>query len=257
MKPIHTRTPWAAALALALACLAPTQGRADDSSSALRPDALATTGAASLQRWHAAARDAIARHKPNQQAALRLLAYLARAQHRAAQALDATREAMNDAAWSALFDRVSAETLGGLMPAQADAWRALAASLSATLQSTVSPSDLARVQAIADQAARETLERAAHDGFDAPWAGTPPDDASAWHSQLQPPRPPHLPALGRMQPLFLASGDALRPPAPPAPGSAAFDKALAEVRTRVASGGPEALARARRWEMTSGLLAPE
>lgn len=33
-------------------------------------------GAAAVQLWHAAARDAIARLQPNQQAALRLLAYL-------------------------------------------------------------------------------------------------------------------------------------------------------------------------------------
>jgi membrane-associated phospholipid phosphatase len=60
--------------------------------------------------------------------------------------------------------------------------------------------------------------------------------------------------MGAMQPVHLSSGSALRPPAPPAVGSPAFQHALDEVRQRAASGDPQGLARARRWEMTSGAL---
>lgn len=74
------------------------------------PAPAAAAGAASVPLWHAAARDAIARHGPNQQATLRLLAYLARAQHQAAGAMG--DPPVEDDAWSAPFDRVSRLTIG-------------------------------------------------------------------------------------------------------------------------------------------------
>ena len=212
----------------------------------------APEGAATLQQWHAAAREAITRQRPNQQAALRLLAYLALAQHRAAEAL-AARPA-SEAAWQALFDRVSAQTLSALMPAEAIVFTQLAETHAAARRSSTPTPDLQPAEALADRAARDVLARAATDGFDAEWKGAPPTDAAAWHSQLQPARPPHLPMLGRMKPIFVAAGDALRPPAPPPVDSVAFKEALAEVKARSQGGDKAALERARRWEMVTGSL---
>ena len=256
MTAFHTLTSSAAAL-VALLAASPMSASAQDSRApSPQPTAAmaAPPGAASVQLWHATARAAIARQKPNQQAALRLLAYLSWAQHRAAQALAADQPGASDAAWSALFDHVSARTLIALMPAQSAAFQALDQGLAGARQDASSSNELARAKALAEQAAGETLARAGSDGFDADWQGTLPERAEAWHSQLQPPRPPHLPALGAMKPLFLPAGNALRPPAPPAWGSPAFAKALAEVKARAGSGEAQALARARRWEMTSGSL---
>jgi membrane-associated phospholipid phosphatase len=209
-------------------------------------------GVASLQAWHAAARDAIARQRPNQQAALRVLAVLAMAQHRAAEAF--ANAPASDAAWQALFDSVSATTLSALLPAQTAEFKRLADALSAGRGRAAARADMQRADAVAARTAREAISRAAADGFDAPWSGDAPAVPTAWRSLLQPPRPPHLPALGRMTPVFLASGDAIRPVAPPAVGSAAFAQALAEVKARAADADPARVERAKRWEMVTGSL---
>ena len=73
MTTFHPLTRCLAAALAALAFVTPTSAQSDDSRSAL-PPTTATEGVGALQLWHTAARDAIARQKPNQQAALRLLA---------------------------------------------------------------------------------------------------------------------------------------------------------------------------------------
>jgi hypothetical protein len=227
---------------------------AGDSRSAHGAGTGSTQGMLSLQLWHATARDAIARDKPNQQAALRLLTYLAMAQQQAAQALAASAGASDSAAWDRLFDEVSARTLGGLLPAHREEVDSLAAALGRTRQATSAPERLDEVRRIAATAANDTLARATTDGFDAPWTGELPSSPQAWHSLVTPARPPHLPAMGAMQTVHLASGAALRPPAPPAVGSDAFQRALDEVRQRAGSGDKQGQARARRWEMATGAL---
>lgn len=253
MTSFHPLTRRVAAALAALAFVTPTSAQPDDSRSPL-PPTTATEGVGALQLWHTAARDAIARQKPNQQAALRLLAYLAWAQHRAAESLAAADGSASDVAWSALFDRTSSETLSALMPAEANDFRRLAEALALTRRATAAAPAVARAEQLADQAVQATLARAANDGFDAPWSGSLPVDVNAWHSLMQPARAPHLPLLGRMKPLYLAAGDAARPAAPPQIGSTAFNQALAEVRERAGSGNAERTARARQWEMTSGAL---
>jgi hypothetical protein len=226
----------------------------DDSRSAAWAQPGPQRGLLSLQLWHAAARGLITRDKPNQQAALRLLAYLALAQQQAAQAFSSSAAAAEGGAWDRLFDEVSARTLGGLLPAHREEVDALALALARTRTAPASPERLDELRRLADTAAGDTLARAATDRFDAPWAGQLPDTPDSWRSQSTPPRPPHLPGMGAMQPMHLASGAALRPPAPPAVGSPAFQHALDEVRQRAGSGDLQGLARARRWEMTSGAL---
>ena len=253
MTSFHPLTRCIAA-ALAALAFATTAGAESPDSRSLPSRLTAREGATAIQLWHAAARDAITRQRPNQQAALRVLAYLAWAQDRAAGSLAASEGVASEAAWSALFDHTSSETLSALMPAEADNFRRVAAALAQTRRAETTPADVERVRAFAEQAVQATLARSASDGFDAIWTGSPPADAGAWHSLLQPARPPHLPMLGRMKPLYLSAGDAARPAAPPKPGSAAFNEALAEVRERAASGDAERVARARHWEMTTGAL---
>ena len=253
MTSLHPLTRCVTAAFAALAFVASAAAQSTDSSRPL-PAVTATEGVGALQLWHAAARDAIARQKPNQQAALRLLAYLAWAQHRAAESLAAADGSAPDVAWLALFDRTSSQTLSALMPAEANDFRHLAAALALTRRANAASPAVARAEQLADQAVQATLARAANDGFDATWSGSPPADVDAWRSLVQPARAPHLPMLGRMKPLYLAAGDAARPAAPPQVGSAAFNQALAEVRERAGSANAGRVARARQWEMTSGAL---
>jgi membrane-associated phospholipid phosphatase len=254
----HARRAAASAIALVLAATfgAAPQVRAQGAVPAPAGPALspAAAGAANVQLWHAAARDAIARTKPNQQAALRLLAYLSLAQHEAAQGLQSAVASSNESAWAAAFDRASAGILASLVPALAPTWDGLANSLAAARGDEEADAVITQAKAIGADAARRAAARAAADGFDAAWTGSVPVTAGSWTSQLQPARPPHLPLLGSMKTIFIASGDALRPAAPPQPGSDAFVAALAEVRGRATSGNAAGLARAKRWEMTGGSL---
>ena len=92
------------------------------------------------------------------------------------------------------------------------------------------------------------------DHFDIAWTGTVPTGEDKWSSDFVPPRPPQLPALGRMRPFFMESGDQFRPPPPPAFGSPEFITALAEVRRFSDTRTPEQLAIAERWALTTGSL---
>jgi membrane-associated phospholipid phosphatase len=253
---VHVAAGCGAVLCTALACIGPVYAQtptAATATAAVLPHlAPQPQGAAVLQVWHVAARDAITRQKPNQQAALRLLAVLAVAQQRAAESYAGT--SASEAGWQALFDTVSAQALSGLMPVESDAFKRLAEGLAATRRSAADTADVQRAEVIGARVAQDALARAAGDGFDAAWTGSAPSEASSWRSQLQPARPPHLPMLGRAKPLFLASGDAIRPPAPPAADSIGFKRALAEVKARVENGDPQGLVRARRWEMVTGSL---
>jgi membrane-associated phospholipid phosphatase len=179
-----------------------------------------------LDALEAANRDtraAIAQAKPNQQAALRYLAYAALAQH---HALATARPGKEAQALRAATDAVTAT----LLPA---AGRAAPA-----------PSD----------AVARILARAAADRFDAPWSGSVPAAAGAWASLAQPARPPLLPQLGAMRTFYMQRGDEFRPPAPPAPGTAELAAGLDEVRRMSAAPDAARLASIKQWEMTSGAL---
>jgi membrane-associated phospholipid phosphatase len=96
------------------------------------------------------------------------------------------------------------------------------------------PSDVAAGAAIGRAVAARVLALARADGADAaraPWVAPRPDGALAWR-----PTPPRLVQVpfdadaGAWRPWVLASGDAFRPPPPPAPGSPAFAADLEELR---------------------------
>jgi hypothetical protein len=171
------------------------------------------------------ARAAVARAKPNQQTALRYLAYVAWAQYHALAGAPAGREAEAlRAATFAVTARLLPDGLEGPAPSAIPA------------------------------AALPVLARAAGDGFDTPWSGALPSEPGAWTSLASPPRPPLLPQLGRMRTFFLARGDEFRPAAPPLPGSPAFLRDQDEVRQLSAAPDARQLAAVKKWEMTSGSL---
>ena len=80
-------------------------------------------------------------------------------------------------------------------------------------------------------AAAPVLARARIDGVDAVWTGAIPSGAGFWRTSSN----PATPMLGHMLPWVLASGSEFRPAAPPAFGSAAFNDALAEVKSIAAT----------------------
>lgn len=79
--------------------------------------------------------------------------------------------------------------------------------------------------------AERVLQHAASDGSDAVWTGSVPEGESFW--QPTPPRRVARPLdalAGRWRPWVLSRGDVFRPAPHPEPGSAAFEKDLAELR---------------------------
>lgn len=96
------------------------------------------------------------------------------------------------------------------------------------------------------------------DGSDAKWDGSGrPDGEGAW--QPTPPefrQTPVEPLAGKWVPWILPSGDAFRPQAPPAFGSAAWKAELAAVQEAVARRTPEQEALVRRWAGGAGTVTP-
>lgn len=95
-----------------------------------------------------------------------------------------------------------------------------------------SPSDVAAGLALGRAVAERVIARARADGSDVPWAGATPTSPGTWR-----PTPkkyttvPFDAGAGSWRPWVLARGDEYRPLPPPAPGSAAFERDLAELRT--------------------------
>jgi len=109
-------------------------------------------------------------------------------------------------------------------------------------------SDVDAGAAIGRAVAARVIARARADGAAEPWRGTRPTGMGMWE-----PTPtkfvdePFDAGAGRWQPWVIASGSALRPPAPPAPASPAFLQHAAELRDIAASRTATQLTIARYW----------
>jgi hypothetical protein len=99
--------------------------------------------------------------------------------------------------------------------------------------------------------AREVLAEAADDGSDAVWTGTVPVGPGLWTGVS-----PVLPLWGEVRTWLVPDVLAVRPPAPPAFGSAAFESALDEVRSLSDHRTPEQLAIAQLWADGAGTSTP-
>lgn len=201
--------------------------------------------------WNHIARSMIEKHKPNQQAAQRGMAYLTLAQYEAAKA--AQDVPPKPFTTQGAIAGASQVVLSYLYPADSAAFRLEVEARAAAL-------DPGRGNAFRDgvalgrTAGEKAVTRAASDRFHAPWTGTVPTGPGIWFSSATPPLPPALPMLGQMEPFFMASGAQFRPAPPPAFGSPAFETALAEVRDVAATRTAQQDSIAKFWAMGTGSL---
>ena len=236
-------------------CESPTLAVPSTSSSSQLTPAARTSD---ILSWNAFARSLIVAAKPNQQEALRALAYLSLAQHRvvvetAANALngDARRPRASQAG---AIDAASAAVLAAMFPAQASVVQSeleKAAIRSADLGDV--PVDYDAGKQVGSNVAARTIAAANADNFTAVWNGTVPTGPGYWFSSIG--KPPLLPMLGAMRPFFLTSGHQFRAAPPPPFDSPAFKTALAEIRRFSDTRTAEQDSIAKFWAMATGTLA--
>lgn len=201
--------------------------------------------------WNRLALSMIEKHKPNQQAALRGMAYLTLAQFGAIDA--AQGQAPRPTATLGAIAGASAVVLAYLYPADAAAFDADVRAREAAL----APGQRAGFRAgetLGRAIGAKAVALARSDRFDAPWTGTVPSGPGIWFSSTVPPTPPALPMLGLVQPFFMSSGNQFRPAPPPAFGSPAFQDALEEVRRIADTRTQRQDSIARFWGMGTGTL---
>ena len=221
----------------------------DPASAAVSPgEMLATT------HWNGVTQSLIAKNRPNQNAAFRIMAYTTLAQHAsvesAAEQPGVTRPAIRGAVAGA-----TAVVLRYLFPADSvlieSVVRAAEAPLSEAQRAVFRQAELA-----GRGVGTKVVARASVDRFNATWTGTVPTGPGKWSSLAVPPAPPLLPLGGAVIPFFMTSGAQFRAPPPPVFDSPAFREALAEVRRISDTRTPTQDSLAKFWAIsTGGLIA--
>jgi hypothetical protein len=201
--------------------------------------------------WNRLALSMIAKHKPNQQAALRGMAYLTLAQYGAADA--AHRQAPRPTVTLGAIAGASAAVLAYLYPVDAAAFDAEVRAREAALEPG-RQAGFRTGETLGRAIGAKAVALARSDRFDAPWTGTVPSGPGLWFSSAVPPAPPALPMLGLVQPFFMSSGNQFRPAPPPAFGSPAFQEALGEVRRISDTRTARQDSIAKFWAMGTGTL---
>ncbi len=201
--------------------------------------------------WNHIARSMIEKHKPNQQAAQRGMAYLTLAQYEAAEA--AQNVPPKPFTTQGAIAGASQVVLSYLYPADSAAFRLEVEARAAALDP--GRGDAFRSGVVLGRTiGQKAVTRAAGDRFHAPWTGTVPTGPGIWFSSATPPQPPALPMLGQMEPFFMSSGGQFRPAPPPAFGSPAFETALDEVRDIASTRTAQQDSIAKFWAMGTGSL---
>lgn len=213
-------------------------------------DAIRQKPLATLE-WNRFAQDMIAKHKPNQQAAQRGMAYLSLAQYAAADA--ATRTPPRPLTTPGAIAGASAAVLSYLHPADADLFEAEVRRREAELAPGLAKA-FRDGEAVGRAVGAQVVALAQQDRFSAPWTGTVPTGPGIWYSSTVPPTPPALPQLGGMQPFLMTGGSQFRSPPPPAFGSGDFDAAVAEVRAIADTRTARQDSIAKFWVMGTGSL---
>jgi len=201
--------------------------------------------------WNQLALSMIEKHKPNQQAALRGMAYLTLAQFGAADA--AKKHGHKPNVTLGALAGASAAVLAYLYPLDSAAFEAEVRAREAALE----PRRHAAFrdgERLGRAIGRKAVALARSDRFDAPWTGTAPSGPGIWFSSAVPPAPPVLPMLGLVRPFFMSAGNQFRPAPPPSFGSPSFKDALAEVRRISDTRTARQDSIARFWAMSSGTL---
>jgi len=110
------------------------------------------------------------------------------------------------------------------------------------------PSDVSAGADIGRAVAARVIARAHADGAMQPWTGTVPIGAGLWQpTPNKYVRVPFDAAAGSWRTWVIASGDVYRPAPPPAPGSPAFQRDVAELRTLSTSRTVQQANMARYW----------
>ena len=261
-KPLQTSFAAASALAIGLGVAGCADSSTGTPSQQLSPptasaDAVKFWESGASVHWNALLRDLIAAKstKPNQQANLRGFTYLSLAQYDAVIAAeDGTHGSAHPSTRGAVAG-ASAVVLEYLFPADAAAFEAeVQAQRVAPRSPGEAHTEFGAGETIGRAIGAAVVASAQTDRFNAVWTGTVPTGPGLWFSSAVPPAPPLLPLLGQMRPFFMTSGDQFRPGPPPAFGSPAYLRALAEIRKFSDTRTPEQLAIAQFWAGTTGSL---
>jgi hypothetical protein len=224
---------------------------------AVAPDAMEVHGDADVSRplatleWNGVARSMIEKHKPNQQAAQRGMAYLTLAQFVAADA--AQKAPPKPLTTPGAIAGASAAVLTYLYPADSTAFHAEVEARAAALEPGRDAA-FRRGVALGREVGARAVALARADRFFAPWTGTVPTGPGVWFSSAVPAAPPALPMLGQVEPFYMTAGSEFRPGPPPAFQSPAFEEALAEVRAIAATRTAQQDSIAKYWAMGTGSL---
>jgi len=203
----------------------------------------------STNQWNEYTNDLITRNASGQVGALRSLAYVNVAIHNAIVQAGSEQKSTEGAAagaaatvLAALFQRDEAATTARLQRET----QAIGTTQRAAFQAGVE---------VGRKVGEQVLAMARADRVAAPWTGSVPVGEGKWASLVQPPAPPLAPALGGARTFVLDSGSEFRAPAPPAWGSAEFQRQVQEVRSVSNSRTNEQIRVAQYWENLTGAFA--
>jgi hypothetical protein len=104
--------------------------------------------------------------------------------------------------------------------------------------------------------AQRVIAEAASDGSDITTGVDIPTGAGLWFSTATPPMPPLRPRWGQVRPWYLSKGSEFRPEPPPAFGSSAYQRDLAEVRRISDQRSNDQLRLAQFWADGVGTATP-
>jgi membrane-associated phospholipid phosphatase len=201
-------------------------------------------------RWNRRVADLVALRPPaNGQAAMsRILTYLSVAQYRAVLAAEEAKAGTTHPSPSAAVGGASVAVLSRFFPLDSAALEAqLDADLAGAQWAGAQHEDVETGVATGRQVGADVNALASTDNYLVTSPGTPPAGPGFWVAAAS----PIVRSLHGVRPFFLTSPSQLRPPAPPAFGSAAYLTALSEVRTISDTRTAEQLATAQFWNTGS------
>ena len=241
-----TRAAHAAAVWLLFAAAACSDGP-------VGPESLAEPNADQAIRWNEVARGLVVANASSPPHASRMYAYASLGSWVAWKAADASAPVDGSApSPSAAAARAAASILTHFYPSAAEYLNGeLQAQAFARSGRGESPAARAAGEAIGAAVAERAIARARADGADAAWDNVFPEGSGFYTG-----RNPAVPMWGAVRPWLVASGRAMRAPAPPVFESDAFKAAVAEVRQISDSRSAEQLAIALHWADGAGTVTP-
>jgi len=197
-------------------------------------------------RWIAVALDEIAAQRVDPPHASRVLASLSVAMQRA------VARAGPAASAGAAVDGAASTVLASFFREDTGRFHGLAT----RAEHASADSSMGRGFALGRRAGDELVARAAGDGADTTFTGTPPVGPEFWVPTAPAFLPPLLPGWGEVLPWNIGDPVALRPPPPPRPGQPAFEAEVREVYDVSKTLTPEQRAIALFWADGPGTFTP-